>query len=83
MGFLAAARADTGVEPRRDGDRDRPFDVVVGDLVCPRDGVPFVVESEADLLALAGEPGFRGVADILKPNTGGEAKRGLAAERLE
>lgn len=33
LGFLAAARADTGVEPRRDGDRDRPFDVVVGDLV--------------------------------------------------
>lgn len=73
-GFRAAARADTGVEPRRDGVRDNPFGVVVGDRVWPREGVPFVDWSVAEVLfALAGDPGLRGVADILTEN--GEQKR--------
>lgn len=69
-GFLAAARADTGAEPRRDGDRDMPFVVVLGDRVWLRDGVPFTVGFSAGevLVEPPGVPGFRGVVDIVTGN---------------
>ena len=57
-GFLAAARAETGVEPRAEGERSRPF--VVADRVGWGLGDPLTVVS----LEL-GVPGFRGVADMV------------------
>lgn len=67
-GFLAAARAETGVEPLREGERLRPFVAALGERACPRVVDPLVEGGSAvdDLLELTGVPGFRGVADILQ-----------------
>lgn len=65
---LAAARAETGVEPLREGERLRPFVAVLGERACPRVVDPLVEGGSApdDLLELTGVPGLRGVADILQ-----------------
>lgn len=68
-GFLAAARAETGVEPRREGERLRPLVAVLGERACPRVVEPLVEGGSAvdDLLELPGVPGLRGVvADIVQ-----------------
>jgi hypothetical protein len=65
---LAATRAETGVEPLRDGVRLRPFVALLGERACPRVVDPLVEAGSAadDLLELTGVPGLRGVADILQ-----------------
>lgn len=67
-GFLAAARAETGVEPLKEGVRLRPFVAALGERACPRVVEPLVEGGSAidDLLELPGVPGLRGVADILQ-----------------
>lgn len=69
-GFRAAARAETGVEARRDGERVTPFVEALGDLVCVRDAVPLAVWLSAVefLLELPGILGLRGVADMITDN---------------
>lgn len=66
-GFLAAARADTGVEPLKDGDRLRPL-AALGERACPRVVDPLLEGGSAsdDLLELPGVPGLRGVADMVQ-----------------
>lgn len=67
-GLLAAARAETGVEPLKEGERLRPFEAALGERTCPRVVEPLVEGGSAidDLLELPGVPGLRGVADILQ-----------------
>lgn len=67
-GFLAAARAETGVEPLREGERLRPFVAALGERACPRVVDPFAEGGSAvdDLPELTGAPGLRGVADIVQ-----------------
>lgn len=67
-GFRAAARAETGVEPRREGERLRPLVEALGERACPRVVDPLVEGGSAvdDLLELPGVPGLRGVADIVQ-----------------
>ena len=68
VGRLAAARAETGVEPLREGERLRPFVAALGERACPRVVDPLVEGGSAvdDLLGLPGVPGLRGVADIVQ-----------------
>ena len=64
-GFLAAARADTGVEPLKEGERLRL--VALGERACPRaDPLLECGSAVDDLLELPGVPGFRGGADMMK-----------------
>lgn len=66
-GFLAAARAETGVEPLNEGERLRLLVAVLGERACPRVvGPSFECGSAGDdLLELPGIPGLRGVADMV------------------
>ena len=65
-GFLAAARAETGVEPLKEGERLRLL-VALGERACPRvDPLLECGSAVDDLLELPGVPGFRGVADMVK-----------------
>jgi len=65
---LAAARAETGVELFTEGERLRPFVVVLGERACPRVVDPLAEGGSAadDLLEPTGVPGLRGVVDILQ-----------------
>jgi hypothetical protein len=70
-GFRAAARAETGVEPRSDGDLEMPFVAALGDREWARDGVPLtegLSEVVDDLAELPGVPGLRVVADMVADN---------------
>lgn len=68
-GFLAAARADTGVEERTEGVRDTPLVDELGDFVWPRGDDPFTVWTSwcSDLVELTGvpAPGLRDIPDIV------------------
>lgn len=67
-GFLAAARAETGVEPLKDGERLSPLVAALGERACPRVVDPLVECGSAgdDLLELPGVPGLRGDADMVQ-----------------
>lgn len=67
-GFLAAARAETGVEPLKEGERLRPLVAALGERACPRVVDPSAEGGSAvdDLLELPGVPGLRGDADMVQ-----------------
>ena len=77
VGLLAAARAETGVDPRREGDLFKPLEAVLGERACPRVVEPLAEGGSAvdDLLEFPAVPGLRGVADIVQVPRGPRTRR--------